>query len=54
MNFWLIYLIKGELVSADGKVINYLNFFVDEQILTGESRPVQKMWEMKFLEKLKR
>jgi len=38
----LIYLSKGELVPADGKVINCLNFFVDEQILTGESRPVQK------------
>jgi len=35
MNFWLIYLIKGELIPADGKVINCLNFFVDEQILTG-------------------
>jgi Mg2+-importing ATPase len=38
----LIYLSKGELIPADGKVINCLNFFVDEQILTGESRPVQK------------
>jgi len=38
----LIYLSKGEIVPADGKVVNCLNFFVDEQILTGESRPVQK------------
>ena len=38
----LIYLSKGELIPADGKVVNCLNFFVNEQILTGESRPVLK------------
>jgi Mg2+-importing ATPase len=43
----LIYLSKGELIPADGKVLNCANFLVDEQILSGESKPVQKKVEDK-------
>ncbi len=43
----LIYVSKGEIIPGDGKILNSINFFVDEQILTGESRPVQKKEEDK-------
>jgi Mg2+-importing ATPase len=38
----LIYLSKGERIPADGEIINCLNFLVNEQVLTGESKPVEK------------
>lgn len=38
----LIYLSKGEKIPADGEVLHCFNFLVNEQVLTGESKPVEK------------
>lgn len=38
----LVYLIKGETVPADIEIIKATNLLVDESVLTGESRPVEK------------
>ncbi|MEK7646961.1 MAG: magnesium-translocating P-type ATPase [Patescibacteria group bacterium] len=38
----IIFLSPGDLVPADGKIIQEKDFFVDESSLTGESFPVEK------------
>lgn len=38
----IIYLAAGDIVPADGKIINANDFFLNEASLTGESLPVEK------------
>ena len=38
----VVYLVKGETVPADIEIIKAINLLVDESILTGESKPVEK------------
>ena len=38
----VVYLVKGETVPADIEIIRAINLLVDESILTGESKPVEK------------
>lgn len=38
----IIFLVKGEIVPADCKVLENFDFFVNEQLLTGENFPIEK------------
>lgn len=38
----IIFLVKGEIVPADCKVLKNFDFFVNEQSLTGENLPIEK------------
>lgn len=38
----IVYLSAGDIVPADGKIINADDFFINESSLTGESLPVEK------------
>ena len=38
----IILLEQGDKIPADGRIINYINFTIDEAPLTGESEPVEK------------
>jgi Ca2+-transporting ATPase len=38
----IVFLVSGDKVPADGKIIEMVSFFVNEAILTGESEPVEK------------
>lgn len=41
----LVYLVKGEIVPADIKITKATNLLIDESILTGELKPVEKKEE---------
>ena len=41
----IVYLVEGDRVPADGKLISSLNISIDESLLTGESMPVSKSTE---------
>ncbi|MFX1374327.1 MAG: cation-translocating P-type ATPase [Promethearchaeota archaeon] len=38
----IVKLVQGDKVPADGRIINNVNFTIDEAALTGESEPVEK------------
>ena len=42
----IILLEQGDKIPADGRIINYINFTIDEAPLTGESEPVEKKNEI--------
>jgi len=44
----IIYLSKGEKVPADCQIINSLNLLVNEQVLSGESKPLEKREKMEI------